>query len=93
MTSSKVSQALDIALKKLGLNKVCFAKEDEGGYYFTGCCDDGARIRGNACCRVDKITMECEMCFHTDKRLNTPKTDIVFPKDREDVFIPFEETY
>lgn len=90
--SNKVIKAIDAALKMLQLNKLCFAAEDDDSYYFTGCSDYGERICGEACCRVSKETLECTHCYHDDPRWNTPKVPIEIPKERSNVYIPYEET-
>ncbi len=92
MTSkTELILAIDAALKTLGLSKIFYAVEDDDAYYFTGCADDGERIRANTTCRVNKDTLISDICYHDDACWQTEKTEVKFPKERKDVFIKLKE--
>ena len=87
----KLKNVIDIALKMLQVNKVCTVQEDNGFFYVTGCGDNGEVIRGEACVKINKNTMECEHCYHDDPCWKTPKKKIMLPNGWENVFIVINE--
>lgn len=91
MSSDNLIKAIDAALDMLGLNRICRAVEDDKAYYFTGCGDNGERIRGCACCCVEKGTLKCRPCYYDDPCWNTPKTIVEIPEERKSVFIEPED--
>lgn len=87
---SKLTVAIDAALKKVHLNKFCYLAEDDQSYYITGCADNGDVIYGGASCKVDKETLECSFCSIYDPNMKKPKRKLKPPADRMDIFMPLE---
>lgn len=83
----ELSKAIDVALKTLGVNKLCYIGEDDEAYYMTGCGDNGEPLYISGCCRVIKETLQGDFCHHTSPYLATEKKKIEPSEDRKDVFI------
>jgi hypothetical protein len=87
MTLSELNKAIDVALKTLRVNKLCYIGEDDEAYYMTGCGDNGEPLYTGCCCRVVKATLRGEICHHTSPYLETPKKKLKPPEDKKDVFM------
>lgn len=91
MTLYSLTQAIDVALAFLKAKKLCHAVEDDEAYYITMCSDSGEPIHAPCTCRVDKKSLNVRMCYFNDPAWKKPKTEIQFPAERLDCYVPYEE--